>query len=171
MACGAGSLCPGPFLVVCAGSGALCVGARRCLCRAVGLCAVWASAALCVSMDLTEARQTTTAVSIGRRAQLGAAHHPLGSDLRAPSSEPHPNSKPRATHQTRRPPARSRMPPIQPSAFLFSRREPQTVLFGGKHQKTTTMYHQASHLKFSQCCGAVCKGFSQWMGSGYRRKL
>ena len=36
-----------------------------------------------------------------------------------------------ATHPVRGPPAQIRVPPIQPGAFPFSRREPQTLLFGG----------------------------------------
>ena len=42
-------------------------------------------------------------------------------------------SGPRACHPSgnpRRAPAQIRMTPIQPGAFLFSRREPQTLLFG-----------------------------------------
>ena len=65
----------------------------------------------------------------------------------APGSHPHPDPRgthsvplTRATHPGPRPPASIRVPPIQsagpqlpqPGAFPFSRREPQTLLFGGK---------------------------------------
>ena len=74
-----------------------------------------------------------------RATKTNNASVPIASVLRAPSSDP------RATHpvlgrqlrstfqsfQSCGPPAPIRVPPIRPGAFPFSRREPQTLLFGG----------------------------------------
>ena len=88
--------------------GAFCVGARRCVVVSLSLSgpgAVCRAPALCWR-------------SLCRGPLLRSTCHLV--------------PDPRATHPVRGPPAQIRVPPIQPGAFPFSRREPQTLLFGGK---------------------------------------
>ena len=95
--------------------GALCVG-HRILC--VG---PWPFPGhLCAQAPSFDPRATYPVLQDARATYPGPAPSSDPSGARAPSSDP-------------QPPAQIRVPPIHPGAFLFSRKEPQTLLFGGTY--------------------------------------
>ena len=110
-------LCLAPALSV-SGPSALCVGPRRSLCRGpvLSVSAVSGPSALCVG-----------------------PHAPIRMPPIRPRGPPAPiglppirSAGPQLFHLVRGPPPQIRVPPIQPGAIPFSRREPETLLFGGK---------------------------------------
>ena len=138
------SLCRGPALFL-SGFGGLYVGARRSLCRGLALCVgPRRSCAFCDGGPALSAPGALCALCVGARAT-----HPVPPSIRPPIRVP-PSSDARSGLDPLSParceppaPIRQlgwaglpagpaiRMPPIQPGAFPFSRKEPQTELFGG----------------------------------------
>ena len=151
---------------LCVGSGALSVAARRSLCRArhaalsIGLWRVWSPDCSCIGARLfsslcvvAQRRRSLCrgpaffcrgSVFFGSEPCVGARRSLSGTAFQSnprrgvsiPIRVP-PNSQPRAIQ----PATPIRVPPIQPNAFPFSRREPQTLLFGGKNLKYSNILY------------------------------
>ena len=151
---GPGALCQGPALLV-SGSGApcvrrsLCVGARRCVGACVGPTCFVGHCGLSSAGPrlLLAGSQLRSVAPCHPSIQLPSCQlrSPSSSNLRATHPVPirvppigpgsrGPPAPIRVLPQPRAPPAPIRVPPIRPGAFPFSRREPQTLLFGGKYE-------------------------------------
>ena len=166
LASGPAAPCAGARRSFCHRAPALCLSApgalRRYLCvgtrRSVSACVSGPGAPRVVSESVSLFLSGFGGLHIRRWFRMGDADPPATGQLpphpalRAPSSGTAPD--PRTTQpaprpiaeirvapiRRRGPPAPIRVPPIQPGAFPFSRREPQTLLFGGNN---TSLIHFA----------------------------